>query len=319
VVPWSVRYPTEANHTATHLLHAALREVLGEHVHQAGSMVRPDKLRFDFAHPQALTPEERAEVERRVNEKVFENLPVRAFVTPIDEARKLGAMMLFGEKYGATVRVVSFGSFSTELCGGTHVDHAGQIGGVAPVAEKSIGAGVRRLEFLAGDLADGYVTDRLRALERAAGLLRAAAEEVPDRVEALLSERKELQRQLDEARRRAASTDGSAAPAHTLRGRVAYQVVGNEDLGFIRHVADAILDRETEAEVAMVWGKGDDVRLVVKARQRGGVSAKDVFDRIVAVGGGRGGGSATLAQGGGFDPAKIEAMVDAAVDATGGA
>src|SRR5213078_777629 len=114
VVPWSVRFPTMANHTATHLLHKALREVLGDHVRQAGSAVRPDKLRFDFTHPQALTADQRAEVERRVNEKVFANLPVLVYVVPIDEARKLGAMMLFGEKYGDEVRVIEVPGHSME-------------------------------------------------------------------------------------------------------------------------------------------------------------------------------------------------------------
>ncbi len=120
-VPWRVRFPTMANHTATHLLHQALRETLGDHVHQAGSAVRPDKLRFDFTHTQALTPDERRAVEQRVNEAVFENHPVRTFIVPIDEARNLGAMMLFGEKYGDEVRVVEVDGVSRELCGGTHV------------------------------------------------------------------------------------------------------------------------------------------------------------------------------------------------------
>ena len=128
VVDWAARFPTMANHTATHLLHAALREVLGDHVKQAGSAVRPDKLRFDFSHPQPLTAEERERVERLVNEKVFEAIPVRTFVTPIEEARKLGAMMLFGEKYGDEVRVVEIDGFSRELCGGTHVRSTAEIG-----------------------------------------------------------------------------------------------------------------------------------------------------------------------------------------------
>src|SRR5262249_48417949 len=127
VVPWQVRFPTMANHTATHLLHAALREVLGEHVHQAGSAVRPPKPRFDVPRPAQLAPEERERVERLVNEKVFEAIPVRTFVTTIDEARKLGAMALFGEKYGEFVRVVEIEGFSRELCGGTHVRSTAEI------------------------------------------------------------------------------------------------------------------------------------------------------------------------------------------------
>src|SRR5207302_68719 len=139
VVPWPVRFPTMANHTATHLLHKALQDVLGDHVRQAGSAVRPDKLRFDFTHPQALSPEERVDVERRVNEKVFENLPVHAFVTPIDEARRLGAMMLFGEKYGEHVRVVEVDGYSRELCGGTHVRSTAEVGPFVVLSESSVG------------------------------------------------------------------------------------------------------------------------------------------------------------------------------------
>src|SRR5207302_4715503 len=156
VVPWSHRFPTMANHTATHLLHKALQDVLGDHVRQAGSAVRPDKLRFDFTHPEQLTTEERAEIERRVNEKIFENLPVHAFVTPIEEARKLGAMMLFGEKYGDQVRVIEIPDYSRELCGGTHVRWPAEIGSFAILSERSGGRGRRLVQAVASGEAYAY-------------------------------------------------------------------------------------------------------------------------------------------------------------------
>src|SRR6478609_280585 len=174
LVPWNVRFPTMANHTATHLLHEALRTVLGDHVHQAGSQVRPDKLRFDFSHPQALSGEERDEVERRVNQAVFENHHVRTFIVPIDEARNLGAMMLFGEKYGEEVRVVEVDGVSRELCGGTHVRSTAEIGPFVILSEGSVGSGARRIEAVTSGEAHAYLhatmreVDELRAeLERA--------------------------------------------------------------------------------------------------------------------------------------------------------
>src|SRR5581483_2741496 len=177
VVPWSARFPTMANHTATHLLHAALRQVLGEHVKQAGSAVRPDKLRFDFTHPQALTSDERERVERIVNEKVFEAIPVRTFVTPIDEARKLGAMMLFGEKYGAEVRVVEIDGFSRELCGGTHVRSTAEIGPFVILSEGSVGSGARRIEAVTAGEAWSVLHGRARELEAVRAELEEARRE----------------------------------------------------------------------------------------------------------------------------------------------
>ncbi|MDQ3876721.1 MAG: alanine--tRNA ligase, partial [Actinomycetota bacterium] len=162
VVPWSVRFPTMANHTATHLLHQALHEVVSPDATQAGSAVRPDKLRFDFTAPKALTAEEREEVERLVNAKVFENVPVRAFVTPIEEARRLGATMLFGEKYGDEVRVVEVEGFSRELCGGTHVRSTAEVGPFVILSESSVGAGVRRIEAVTAGAASAHLRARSR-------------------------------------------------------------------------------------------------------------------------------------------------------------
>src|SRR5919106_1473513 len=162
LVPWKARFPTMANHTATHLLHKALQEVLGDHVRQAGSAVRPDKLRFDFTHGTALTADERTEVERRVNEKVFENVRLSIFETPLEEARRLGAMMLFGEKYGDVVRVVEIPGYSRELCGGTHVTTTAQVGPFAILSEGSVGSGVRRIEAVTAGEAYALLHERAR-------------------------------------------------------------------------------------------------------------------------------------------------------------
>jgi alanyl-tRNA synthetase len=175
-VPWSVRFPTMANHTATHLLHKALQDVLGDHVRQAGSAVRPDKLRFDFTHPQALTHDERVDIERRVNEKIFENLPVRTFETPIEEARNLGAMMLFGEKYGEVVRVVEIPGYSLELCGGTHVRSTAEIGAFTILSEGSVGSGARRIEALTSGEVFAWLHERARESEELRAELECAQE-----------------------------------------------------------------------------------------------------------------------------------------------
>jgi alanyl-tRNA synthetase len=173
VVPWNVRFPTMANHTATHLLQAALREVLGEHVKQAGSAVRPDKLRFDFTHTAPLTADERDVIEQRVNRAIFANAPVHTFETTLDEARKLGAMALFGEKYGDVVRVVEVPGTSTELCGGTHVRTTAEIGSFAILSESSVGGGTRRIEAVTS----GEAWAALRGRAEDAEALRAALEE----------------------------------------------------------------------------------------------------------------------------------------------
>ncbi len=183
VVPWSIRFPTMANHTATHLLHKALQEVLGEHARQAGSAVRPDKLRFDFSHPQPVTDEERAELERRVNEAIFRNLPVRAYIVPIEEARRLGAMMLFGEKYGDEVRLVDIAGYSRELCGGTHVRSTAEIGPFVITSESSVGSGTRRIEAVTSGEAYALLHGRAEEATELRAELERARKEGPARTE----------------------------------------------------------------------------------------------------------------------------------------
>jgi alanyl-tRNA synthetase len=284
VVPWSVRFPTMANHTATHLLHKALREVLGDHVRQAGSAVRPDKLRFDFTHPQQLTDEERERIEHLVNEKVFANLPVHAFITPIEEARKLGAMMLFGEKYGEHVRVVEIPGFSRELCGGTHVRSTAEIGPFVLLSEGSVGAGARRIEAITSAEAHSY----LHAALREADELRA-----------------ELERARKEARKPQAG--GAAADFEIVErdGNVVLVEARALKGGDLRDLSDRV--RQQEKAAGVIVGSVDDGRayLVVNLDEslveRGLDAAQLVRDLGRHIGGG-GGGRPTLAEAGGKNP-----------------
>jgi alanyl-tRNA synthetase len=298
VVPWAVRFPTMANHTATHLLHAALRETLGTHVRQAGSAVRPDKLRFDFTHPQALTHEERAEVERHVNEAVFANHPVQTFVTPIEEARKLGAMMLFGEKYGDEVRVVEIPGVSTELCGGTHVRTTAEIGPFVILGEGSVGTGVRRIEAVtAGE---------------AYALLNARAHEAED----LRAEVEQLKR---EARKRPAAGAPAAAEVEAdvkvVNGvNVIAQAVENVDAQELLDLSDRFKQRNSPAAVVLGTRENGTVHLVANFDQAVAdrLSASDVVKAAAALVGGGGGGRPTMARAGGKDPAKLpDALAEA--------
>jgi alanyl-tRNA synthetase len=278
------------NHTATHLLHAALREVLGDHVHQAGSAVRPDKLRFDFTHQQALTPEELERVERLVNEKVFEAIPVRTFVTSIEEARSLGATMLFGEKYGDEVRVVEIDGFSRELCGGTHVRSTAEIGPFVLLSETSVGSGARRIEAVTAGEAWSVLHGRSRELEA-------------------------VRTELDQIRREAKKAKPAAqGPDIVWQDRVdgvfVAEVKGVRS-GELRDLSDRV--RQRESVLAVVLASADDgkVQLVVNLdRSIEQVDAVSVVRRLGPIIGGGGGGRATLAEAGGKN---VEAVRDALV------
>jgi alanyl-tRNA synthetase len=299
VVPWPARFPTMANHTATHLLHKALQVVVGEGAKQAGSAVRPDKLRFDFTHPRALTAEERTAVETLVNEKVFENLPVRTFVTPIDEARRLGAMMLFGEKYGDEVRVVEIPGFSRELCGGTHVRRTAEIGPFVILSESSVGAGVRRIEAVTAGEAWAY--------------LRARSEQVDELRAEVTQARKEA------AAPRPAETALSDGPEPRIRQVDDVSVIVNELQGWtaddLLQLSDRLRDRHHPAAVVLGSAEDGRVHLVAnfdRALVDRGLNASDVVRQAAAVVGGGGGGRPTMARAGGREPAKLgEALATA--------
>ncbi len=299
VVPWTVRFPTMANHTATHLLQQALRDVLGEHVKQAGSAVRPDKLRFDFSHSAALSADERGEVEKRVNEEIFRNAPVHIFETTIDEARKLGAMMLFGEKYGDVVRVVSIPDYSTELCGGTHVRSTAEIGAFAILSESSVGSGARRIEAVTSG--------------EAYALLNGAAAEVDEL-------RGELERVRKEARRQ--KTAPAAGPEYvTYEAEEAggvHVIVGQVDgvsADALLDLSDQVKQREQPAAVVLASAEDGRVHLVAnfdRTLEERGLDASKVIRAASAHVGGGGGGRPTMARAGGKDPEKLpEALATA--------
>jgi alanyl-tRNA synthetase len=293
VVAWNVRYPTMANHTATHLLHKVLQEVLGDHVKQAGSAVRPDKLRFDFTHPEALSPEERAEVETRVNERVFANLAVRIFETPIDEARDLGATMLFGEKYGEVVRVVDIAGWSVELCGGTHVRTTAEIGPFSILSESSVGAGSRRIEAVTAGEAFALLHERAREADVLRGELDRARKE---------SKRPAVQQEVDFT---IVDREGDVVlvEAKAVKG------------GPLRDLSDRL--RQQEKANGAIVASVDDGRafLVVnfdEALVARGLDAVQVVQELGKHIGGGGGGKPTLAEAGGKNPGGVADALAAA-------
>jgi alanyl-tRNA synthetase len=331
------RTATRANHSATHLLHEALRQVLGTHVAQKGSLVAPDRLRFDFSHPKPMTPEEVHEVENLANAVVLENAPVETHIMALDDAMHSGAMALFGEKYGEEVRVVSMGegsagaksnrAWSVELCGGTHVRRTGDIGLIKIVAESASAAGVRRIEALTADGARSYLTAQDDRLKEAAAVLKTRPDEVVERLRALVEERKQLDRQLAEAKRQIALGGGAAAAANGGAG-APVRTVGNVKLlarsvqGLnpkdLRGLVDdgkkqigsgvvAIVGVTEDGKAGLAVGVTDDLTKTW--------SAVDLVKAgAVALGGSGGGGRPDMAQAGGPDGAKADAAL-AAIEA----
>ncbi len=320
------RHATEANHTATHLLQAALRERLGSHVRQAGSYVGPDKLRFDFSHGQALSAEELRDVEDRVNEWIARNDPVRPITTTLDEAKRLGAMALFGEKYGDVVRMVEIGDgeHSRELCGGTHVRSTAEIGPFTIVAETSSAANVRRIEALTGPEAVRLLRDHDRLLGEVAQALRTRPENAPELVRTREHERRELEKAL----KRGAGSGGAsggidlddlmARVVHVDGAPVLSATADVPDAKALLDLADRLKGKLDGAAIVLGTAAGGRVHLLASVAPElvaRGVKAGAIVKLAAGVVGGGGGGRDTLAQAGGRDPEKLEQAIDAAREA----
>ena len=308
------RLDTARNHTATHLLQWALRQVLGDHVHQAGSAVGPDRLRFDFTHPTAMSADEIRRAENLVNERILEAHGVDVAVMPVDEARRAGAMALFGEKYGDEVRVVSVGDFSRELCGGTHLDNVGRIGLFKIAAEESLAAGVRRILAVTGRGALVTVHEQEDALADVCRALKAAPDTLGERVEALGRQIKDLKNELAQARSvtRRGGLDDLVAQVQDVDGvPVLATEVEGADAAALREAADALCARQKSILTVLASRAGGKVTLIAAATKdlvgRGVHAGNLVRDVAAAVGGG-GGGRPDFGQAGGKD---ADAIADA--------
>jgi alanyl-tRNA synthetase len=321
------RHAVECNHTATHLLHAALRERLGGHVRQAGSYVGPDKLRFDFSHGQAMSATELRDVEDQINAWILENHPVRAITTTLDEARSLGAMALFGEKYGDVVRMVEIGDgrFSRELCGGTHVRSTAEIGVLRLLGETSSAANVRRIEALTGPAAVAALRGAGYALDAIAAALRTTVDEAPAAVAARESERRELEKRARTAAGQdAVDAAALAASAQTIAGiAVVAAGVGAIDPKALPDVADRVRGKLAgDGVIVLASGAGGRAHVVVSVAPSlvaRGVRAGEIAKAAAAALGGGGGGRDTLAQAGGDRVEQIDAALEAAAKAVGAA
>lgn len=314
------RSHTVKNHTATHLLHKALKETLGEHVNQAGSLVEPQRLRFDFSHLGSISPEELAEIERRVNEQIWNALPVTTSLKPIDEAKAMGAMALFGEKYGDIVRVVKVGDYSLELCGGCHVNNSAEIGLFKIVSESGIGSGVRRIEAVTGRGAYLFMDGQLDLLKQAAGLLKANVNDVPKRVEGLFQQLKELSRENESLQSKLSVIEAGELTSQVVsvgQTKLLAARVQAGSMDALRTLADELKVKLPDAVLVLGAPNEDKVNFVVvvpKEEVARGLHAGKLVKEVAAVCGGGGGGRPDMAQAGGKDASKLDEALKVAAE-----
>lgn len=305
-----------ANHSATHLLHKALKEVLGDHVNQAGSLVTPDRLRFDFTHFKAVEKDELRKIEERVNEMIMTALPVDISVMSLEDAKTQGATALFGEKYGDEVRVVKMGDYSTELCGGTHLKTTGEAGLFRLLGESGIGAGLRRIEAVTGFGALAYIDELEEKLGEVAGLLKSSPAEIAKRVEVLLQNYREKEKELATLQAQMAKQESAGVldQAREIKGvKVLAAAVTAPDMDALRGMGDMLRDKLGTGVVvvgAVQDNKVNFVAMVTKDLLDKGVHAGNIIREVAKTAGGGGGGRPDMAQAGGKDPAKLQEALD---------
>ena len=305
------RLNTCKNHSATHLLQKALRTVLGTHVEQSGSFVTAERLRFDFSHFLAMTQDELDKVEKIVNEEIAKALPVITQVTSIEDAKKSGAMALFGEKYGESVRVVKMGDFSTELCGGTHVNNTGVIAAFKILSESGVAAGIRRIEALTGDGVFAYYKELEDKIEKAARTVKANPSNLVEKLEHLMAELKTLQSENDSLKSKAAkdALGDVMDQIQEIRGvRYLATSVDGVDMNGLRELGDQLKDRLGEGVVVLASNESGKVNLIAMATDTAmakGAHAGNLIKGIATIVGGGGGGRPNMAQAGGKNPKSI--------------
>ena len=303
-------------HSATHLLQAALRDVLGDHVQQAGSLVMADQLRFDFTHYEAITPEQLRQVETLVNEKVLKDLPVQVRELPIAEARKEGAMALFGEKYGEIVRVVSMGDWSKEFCGGTHLSNTARVGAFHILSEFSVAAGVRRIEAVTGLRCLEKMAEADRLEKEVAETLKTSPAELRNRAAAVMAELKENHKTVEKLQDqliRAEISELLQGAGKVGAFRVAAVNAGAVGADWLRSAGDRIREKDEKAVAVLAGVNGDRITFQAvcgKAAVAAGIRAGDIIKHVTAIAGGSGGGKPDSAMGGGRDPGKLQEALD---------
>lgn len=306
------RSPVRLNHTATHLLHAALREVLGDHVRQAGSLVAAHRLRFDFSHFEPVSGENLERIENIVNEKIREDIPVEKLEMSYEESQKTGAMALFGEKYGDVVRVLKVGNFSTELCGGTHVDRSGEIGFFKIVEESSVAAGVRRIEAVTGSDALAYTRKLERSLKEISFKLKTGLEEVPEKIDRMNDQIKKFEKEISQLRQKIHSGVASQDYLKDLKEKNGIKILAlksdAEDIDTMRALSDQLIQKIGSGVLLVAAAFEGKVTLIIRVSKdlTSQFKAGDLVKPLAQIVGGSGGGRPEMAQAGGQDVTKID-------------